>query len=365
MMKMTLGNLLAIMLVSSFVLSLSHVSAQEPQNADEPPTNSANPEALEPQTTVMDVKVDFLAQDVGARLLKDEYQLIDITIAEQAYQFPVFVEKAQRPLSMGTIYLIPDATQNGAPFQSLMPLAKEFAALGWNSVIMPAPAVLMAMAEVEAERAKSEVARAAQVPAIPTTDSTDNDSNDAQTSDNTANDAANDANTQNPATQSDTQALLSSYSAKGQDSLYEEAYHQAFSTYLTLFIQATQKKINYSGYNVIFAQGMSAQATLYAIGQSTGKVPDAVIINNIYLPNLTLNKQVPSLVAQSKMPLLDLISASDNNWSAMTRPKRNIEAQVHVKAFYRQREISGLNFSSTVHHDIAKEAYGWFTYLGW
>lgn len=371
MMKMTLGYLLASMLVISFVLSLSHVSAQEPQNADEPSTNSTNPEALEPQTTVMDVKVDFLAQDVGARMLKDEYQLIDITIAEQAYQFPVFVEKAQRPLSMGTIYLIPDATQNGAPFQSLMPLAEEFAALGWNSVIMPAPAVLMAMAEVEAERAKNEVTRAAQVPAIPatdSTDSTDNDSNDAQTSDNTANDAANDAvndaNTQNPATQSDTPSL-SSYSAKGQDSLYEEAYHQAFSTYLTLFIQATQKKINYSGYKVIFAQGMSAQATLYAIGQSTGKVPDAVIINNIYLPNLTLNKQVPSLVAQSKMPLLDLISASDNHWSAMTRPKRNIESQIHVKAFYRQREISGLSFSNTVHHDIAKEAYGWFTYLGW
>jgi hypothetical protein len=348
------------MVMTIFFLSSSDASAQEPQPPEETPADSINPEALEPQTALLDMKVDFLAEDVGARMLEDEYHLIDITIAEQAYQFPVFVEKAQRPQSMGTIYLIPDASQNGAPFQSLMPLAEEFAALGWNSVIMPAPAVLMAMAEVEGERAKSEAERAEQAPAVPAIDATDSDPNNAQV----AQDPASAPSGQKTEMQSDTPTTIT-YSAKHQDSLYEEAYHQAFSTYLTLFIQATQKKINYAGYKVIFAQGMSAQATLYAIDQSTGKVPDAVIINNIYLPNLALNKQVPALVAQSKMPLLDLVSISDNHWSAMTRPKRNLESRINVKAFYRQREISGLNFSSTVHHDIAKEAYGWFTYLGW
>jgi hypothetical protein len=357
---MTHGYVLAIILMISVFLSLSYAFAQEPQNVDEQPADAINPEALEPSTTVLDMNVDFLAQDVGARMLEDEYQLIDIIIAEQEYQFPVFVEKAQRPLSMGTIYLIPDATQNGAPFQSLMPLAEEFAALGWNSVIMPAPAVLMAMAEVEGQRAKSEAEAAEQAPTVPATDSTDGAPNNAQTTPDTANAPS----TRSTETQANTPTTVT-YSAKRQDSLYEAAYHQAFSAYLTLFTQATQKKINYPGYNVIFAQGMSAQATLHAIEQSTGKVPDAVIINNIYLPNLALNKQVPFLVAQSKMPLLDLISTSDNHWSELTRPMRNLEAKINVKAFYRQREISGLNFSSTVHHDIAREAYGWFTYLGW
>jgi hypothetical protein len=325
------------------------------QQTPDPSTNDEQASQTETlSASLMSLKVDFLSEDVSARMLEDEFQLIDIKIAEQDYQFPIFVEKAQRPLSMGTIYLIPDATQNGAPFQSMMPLAKQFAALGWNSVIMPAPSVLMAIAEVEGRRIEAQIKRAEQMASQASENATSTETNNQSTSP-----------SQSENIQADSDQPMVALSAKYQDSQYEEAYHQAFSIYLTLFIQATQKKVNYSGYKVIFAQGMSAQATLSAINESTGKVPDAVIINNIYLPNLKLNKQVPALIAQSRMPVLDLISNADNQWSTLTRPQRQLEATVNVKAFYRQREISGLGFNNAIHHDIAKEAYGWFSYLGW
>jgi hypothetical protein len=328
-------NAFAVLIVVTCIAT-EFAWAQDDQVDQTPSEQTPDAQPSEPTP----IKLDFISEDVQSRMLDDEYQLVDVEIESKAYQFPIFVERAKRPISLGTIFLIPDASQNGTPLNALMPLAQEFAMQGWNSVIMPTPQVLIAIAEVEAKRASEQASKAAT--------ETEQAQTDAQT------------NTLEPR-----EAELVLVPAKQQDSLFEQAYHQAFSTYLTMFVQATQKKVSFSGYKVLFAQGISAQIMLSALEQSTGNLPDALIINNIYLPNNTLNKDVPDLVARSTLPVLDIVSPADNYWSMYTREQRQVQSEVKIKAFYRQREVNALAFSPSMHSDIATEAKGWFRYLGW
>ncbi len=84
-----------------------------------------------------------------------------------------------------------------------------------------------------------------------------------------------------------------------------------------------------------------------------------------YWPIRELNNRVPSIVAQTPIPLLDLFSEWDNTWSSQTRHSRQIAVNTELKEVYRQVEIIGQALDDSQAEYIAKTIKGWTTYLGW
>lgn len=370
-------TLLFTLLLSLGVTVKSHAQdADEATNtAESPPaaTDSKTPSIPEPNQ-----RLDFIAQDVAAVMQDDHYQLIDLTLDvggdnERPHQFPVFVSESQKALSMGTFYLLSDVSYNGTQILALKALAQEMSMLGWHSVVIPAPHLVMVMDEVDIKLAKleAEQASASEEQAQSEQASTDAEQNaQEQASDEQATAEqgapAEDSSEQNVAAQSDTSTkpnIQTMLAAQEHQSQYSEAYQQALSAYVSTFLSAVMDATKRPGYQVVFAQGMSAQSMFDA--SNNGPAIDALIINNVYWPERELNRTLPMRIAQDTTPLLDLISNNDNNWSKATEQARMIKARTEVKAHYRQRKITSVGIPAHVSIDMSREIYGWLTYLGW
>jgi hypothetical protein len=149
--------------------------------------------------------------------------------------------------------------------------------------------------------------------------------------------------------------------AKFYQNDFDATYQMVFNSYLSTFLSATIDATSQQGYQLIFAQGMSAQSLIDLSGKNI--TPDALVISNAYWPQRDINYMLPIRIAKSGLPMLDLVSAGDNQWALSTQQARKNKADVEVKTHYRQRKISGTN--QTISADIGKEIYGWLTYLGW
>jgi hypothetical protein len=92
---------------------------------------------------------------------------------------------------------------------------------------------------------------------------------------------------------------------------------------------------------------------------------DTLVINNPYLPIRKLNNKLPMVIAQTPIPVLDLVSQWDNSWSKQTERKRRIKARTELKEVYRQTDIIGQPLDQIQMQYIARQIKGWTTYLGW
>lgn len=366
---------------SIFCMGIAHTQETNEANEETPPTAESISEASQTLLPAEPPPIDFIATDIASLMLEDQYTLIDVTLHsgsenEKQHQFPVFTMASEKPLSMGTFYLVSDVAYNGAHIHLLMSLAKQMSVLGWNSVVIPAPQLMMVMAEVDAKKAladaklKSEGALQASEGARTPDDPTANDTGEPSADNNeiTSTDAATDlqddtldnADSNSSSTLIHTQTKLA---AKTHQSIYDELYQQAFNEYLNAFLLATMKATEQSGYQVFFAQGMSAQS-LISINASNIQL-DALIINNLYWPERTINLSLARQMAKIPPPLLDLVSSQDNLWALATEHARKTSAKVEIKAHYRQRQIGSVGLNTDLSFDMAKEIYGWLTYLGW
>lgn len=120
-----------------------------------------------------------------------------------------------------------------------------------------------------------------------------------------------------------------------------------------------------SGYKIIYAKGQSASAMINFLVQQDNSDAHALVVNNPYWPNMQSNQLLPQQLAKLPMPVLDLVSLSDNMWATNTINTRRTAAKVGLKSLYRQRELLGEQLIDNHVDQLSKELLSWTRFLGW
>ena len=121
------------------------------------------------------------------------------------------------------------------------------------------------------------------------------------------------------------------------------------------------------GYRIVVSQGVTAASISKLLSDKSQMLSeiDAAVIHSPYWPLRELNNKIPTIVAQSDTPTLDLVSEWDNAWSQHTQHKRKVKARTELKAIYRQVEVIGQPIDEVQSEYIARTIKGWTSYLGW
>lgn len=359
----------ACKLVLLIILLAAHTAglAQDPQTSV--PLDTNNPPLANEYTGAIALEaLDFMASDIAALLHDDQFTLINVTLDagsenEIMHQFPVFVTPSKKSLSMGTFYLVSDAVYNGAQIHVLMSLAEHMSRLGWHAVVMPAPQLMIVKQALERPKGDVQAQLSAEENNNQTAQTSTTESNVADPPLQAASVEAAQAATVNASDNSGLENVQTMVAAKYHQSEFDERYQATFNQYLTSFLLATVKATEQSGYQVFFAQGISAQALINI--NSSEITPDAIVINNLYWPQRLINQSLAVRMAKHSAPILDLISTTDNQWALVTEDARKLSAALEIKAHYRQRQVDTLGFNQDLGADMTKEIYGWLNYLGW
>jgi hypothetical protein len=80
---------------------------------------------------------------------------------------------------------------------------------------------------------------------------------------------------------------------------------------------------------------------------------------------LESNQHLPNKLAKLSIPVLDLISLSDNIWAQSTIETRRVAAKVGLKSLYRQQEVFAEQTLDEQHNHLSKALVNWTHFLGW
>ena len=149
------------------------------------------------------------------------------------------------------------------------------------------------------------------------------------------------------------------------ESINDEAltrYSIALSQRLEAALNAVQTT---PGYRLLISHGVSSAGLIRLYSQGTMLEPDGLVVAGPFWPQSRLNRELPLQLAQTQFPVLDLTNEWDNRWSQQTQDERRIKAVTELKIHYRQRDIVGADYNRQQYYYLAKEIYGWLTFLGW
>lgn len=134
---------------------------------------------------------------------------------------------------------------------------------------------------------------------------------------------------------------------------------------VALMEQVVTYSSRYPGFFLVIAKGTTSAflAKLYA--EEKAGQPDALVTLGTHWPERSRNKALAKYLGEIETPVLDLYNSRDNSWIKTTAKLRRVEAERALKLHYRQREIVGQSYDSEQYQYIAKEIYGWLTYMGW
>lgn len=253
-------------------------------------------------------------------------------------QIALVIKQASTPLVKGVAVLINDASQFSIGDNSLAPLADKLNSWGWVTMQMPAPQIDFAPIATE-----------------------ENDQDKASQETQTQNNPSLNITAQQP--QTATSANFNSVSGAvviSQQSFAQQ--QQQLQQQLQAIVSRTEQ---YPGFFLVIAQGTSAAWLTKLYSEEKLESPDALIILSPYWPQRNYNNQLPALVAKTSMPILDFFNQFDNAWSQATAAQRLVSAHKNLKLHYRQRELIGQQLDHQQYLLMAKEIYGWLTYLGW
>lgn len=251
--------------------------------------------------------------DLQNRQHPDHFDLLNV--GEQ--QLPLMISEPTVPLTRGVAILVNDASRYQTDHNSLAALAAPLNSWGWVTMQMPAPDAELLWPPLTTE-SPPEPEAASPMPAVAAMP-TFNDDHVAQ-------------------------------------------YLQQLTLQLTAVVERSRQ---YPGFFLVIAEGSSAAWLTRLYGDAQLEIPDGLVIVNPYLPERSLNNQLPELLAATTMPVLDLFTPFANPWSEVTRSQRQIAARKGLKLQYRQRELNGQAIDRQQYAFMAKEIYGWLTYLGW
>lgn len=272
----------------------------------------------------------LLENDIKRTLHEDQFTELEA----DNHKFSVQFIPSMQALNKGLVIFIPDANSQLGDTTSLMALRQQLSQLGWSTVLIPSSDLSKELIQEEEQGAEQE------------------DNNEAES------DKA----------QSEPVTMVKELMAKVGFSPFEPKSYLSFDEQLVSRLNAIESHYqNVLGRRIIVSQGLSASAMLKYLSNTTpSDLPiDGLIINNPYFPEYDRNKEIPRLVAQVQVPLLDILSAADNRWSMSTQDRRRVSARVGLKQNYRQLAAYGLSKHEDELNGIAKDIYGWTTYLGW
>lgn len=262
------------------------------------------------QTSLAAVDRQMLNElDLKRALFANQYTNITVDDAEKL----VLLSENTTAIVRGVAILVADSGITPTSKQSLAPLSAQLNQLGWVTLMLPVPA----------------------------TDFFANPS-----AKNTA-----------------AQAPISAKESASEFSML--SYEQHLASFTQLMTAALKKATEFPGFMLVIAQGTSAASLSQLFAEQKLKAPDAFVVIGPYWPERQINLQLANALAKTTMPVLDLYSDWDNNWSLASISARKIAAIRSLKMQYRQREIIGVNLPHQPSSYITKEIYGWLTKMGW
>lgn len=249
--------------------------------------------------------------DLRRELFSDEYTILPL--AEQ--ELLVLINDNTTAIARGVAILV---TDNGIPLtsrQGLAPLVKQLTGLGWVTMLVSSP--------------PSDLFLPATEIVAPASDTTE-------------------------------LAPKASVSQLNQQVMDEHLQR------LSMIMQtALTKASEYPGFVLVVAQGTSAASLAQLYTDNTLNAPDALVVVNPYWPDRQFNNQLAQTLANTPMPVLDVYTKRDNNWSQESIQARKIAAIKALKLHYRQREIIGVGLIQQPASYLGKEIYGWLNHMGW
>ena len=291
---------------------------------------------------------EMTSMDMRNQLHADEFTLIDVG----SNRVPILISTSEQPITKGIVLIIGDADMPLGRQDSLSQLAKSLPAIGWTTVVMPSLGLSLGPNIAFPIENKD------------TLESAETDSPTQQNDDLPE-------ETTTPLTDSveDTQVIVDEpTNSLSVTSSISEADLVIYSLEIEAFLSATLKHMETTmGHRILVSQGMTAAtiAKLAVDEHITMQQIDALVINNPYWPIRNLNNKIPMVVAQTPIPVLDLISYWDNSWSKQTENARKIKARTELKEVYRQADIVGQAFDQVQKDYVARQIQGWTNYLGW
>jgi hypothetical protein len=294
---------------------------------------------------------NLLSKDIEQGLHQDEYELIEVG----DNRLPIFIQRSELPINKGLIFILSDADVPLGKSNSLHQLANILPQTGWTTVLLPSlglqlgPNIAFPMTESDEETESGETEEA-----VTTTET------EAQPAE-----ALIDAENVLATEQEETTNVSNSRTFQ---TTISEAQLVIYTKEVEAYLQSGFKHMSTTmGHRVVLTQGISAATIvkLVADGNPSFQEVDALIVHSPYWPIRELNKRVPSIVAQTEIPVLDLFSEWDNAWSTQTRRNRQVAVNTELKEVYRQVEIVGQELDASQADYIAKTIKGWTTYLGW
>ena len=256
------------------------------------------------------------------------------------------INEANLAITKGVAVIIGEAGSNSLSHISMSQLVEPLNDYGWVTVLVSAPTVAFTGEHNEL---------IPDMPSAPNTNSAAATAPNANTPASSA--ASTDTSTAMPAPPVLPQTEIRVF--EDDDFLRHE------TQLVALMEQVVTYSSRYPGFFLVIAKGTTSAflAKLYAeekIGQ-----PDAFVTLGTYWPERPRNKALAKYLGEIETPVLDLYNSSDNGWTKTTAKLRRIEAERALKLHYRQREIVGQAYDSEQYQYVAKEIYGWLTYMGW
>lgn len=116
------------------------------------------------------------------------------------------------------------------------------------------------------------------------------------------------------------------------------------------------------GFNVWVVEGITAAIVVKLLTRQPQLMPDGLVVVNMYLPQMQLNKAVSRQLAQLQLPLLELHSESANTWVVNSQKLRHQFSQKYQQISFRQRTIMGQG--SVAERSYNSQLEGWLRHQG-
>ena len=292
---------------------------------------------------------ELFAVDVAESMQKDEY----IELAHNAGNIKVRLFKAELPLNKGLVIFVPDANSGFGRATSITKLASVLPAWGWTTLILPS----IELNHDELIDIEAAMQTNSQVSEAPIRD---------QSSEETPVTQAQTVDTSAPTTNPETQTRLAQLNQKVDLEAFPAEAFTSFEEQLIEQLASVDKQmLNVLGHRLVISQGLSAAMLLKYYSERPTSSPDALVINNPYWPKHEVNQSIPNFLAQTSMPVLDILSQADNRWSKASQKQRRVAAKINLKSMYRQSASYGVGQHEDELDVLAKDIYGWTSFLGW
>lgn len=291
---------------------------------------------------------ELTSADMQYQLHSDQFTLIDVGDTK----VPIVISLSERPITKGIVLIIGDADMPLGRQDSLSHVAKYLPSIGWTTVVMPSLGLSLGPNMVVPVKSKNTQAI--------------NDTQKANTDNVTI--AAAEQASKNAISENRKDTVAHSINNNSAVSAANEAalivYSQEIETYLAAILTHMQTTM---GHRIVVTQGITAATIAKLVSERATLMQkiDALVINNPYWPIRKLNNKLPMIIAQTRIPVLDLVSQWDNSWSKQTERKRRVKAMTELKEVYRQADIIGQPLDQIQMQYIARQIKGWTTYLGW